>query len=186
MQSFSSSSSKGVQACSIRFGAELTIPWILAFPCLLKRFGALRLTDSFHKYALRNIRCRTNQYSRSFIPNNVELWNSLDNMFFMYPIIWILLNHGFLFIYCSLFLSCTLGVFEVTGSVHFVFHLCSAIRFVCHLCSNIVYCVLPCDWLYIADMYFPSNVQFTSVIIIIKQKVHFRFLLVGLPSLLAS
>ena len=25
---------------------------------------------------------RTNQYSRSFIPNNVELWNSLHNMIF--------------------------------------------------------------------------------------------------------
>ena len=41
-----------------------------------------RLTDSLHtcKYALRNICCRTNQYSRFFIPSNVELWNSLDNM----------------------------------------------------------------------------------------------------------
>ena len=37
---------------------------------------------TLHKYALRNIRCRTNQYSRSFMPNNVELWNSLDNMIF--------------------------------------------------------------------------------------------------------
>ena len=46
-----------------------------------------------------------------------------------------------------------------TGSVHFVFHLCSAIRFVRHLCSNIAYCVLPCDWLYIADMYFLSDVS---------------------------
>ena len=61
-------------------------------------------------------------------------------------------------------------------SVHFVFHLCSAIRFVCHLCSNIVYCVLLCDWLYIADMYFPSDVQCTSIIIIIiSQGVCQRF-----------
>ena len=62
------------------------------------------------------------------------------------------------------------------GPVHFVFHLCSAIRFVRHLCSNIhvvytymciVYRLLSCDWLYIADMHFPSDVQFTSVIVII-------------------
>ena len=39
-------------------------------PMPFEKVWSTRLTDSFHKY------------SRSFFPNNVELWNSLDNMIF--------------------------------------------------------------------------------------------------------
>ena len=100
------------------------------FRNLFHWFYFTRLTDSFHKYALRNIRCRTNRYSRSFIPNNVELWNSLDNM--IYLIIWLI---PFYFLDClnlCLFL------------VHSFFHVLWV-----YLGSRALYtlyftCVLPC------------------------------------------
>ena len=60
---------------------------------------------------------RTNQYSRSFIPNNVELWNMIfdvsDNLnSFKSRVNTFLLSRlpWFLCVSCSLFLSCTLGV----------------------------------------------------------------------------
>jgi hypothetical protein len=44
----------------------------------LKKFSKhTRLAESSHKLSLKSIKCKTNQFQRSFLPSTVALWNSL-------------------------------------------------------------------------------------------------------------
>ena len=52
------------------------------YPPLLVPSRMTRCTAAMHDYVLLAPRCRTLQYSRSFVPASVTLWNSLPSNVF--------------------------------------------------------------------------------------------------------
>ena len=82
-----------------------------------------------HRYTYAPLRCRTSQYSRTFIPFSVSLWNDLANLVFdggqcffiglscsLYPYYNLLIFFPFLF-FLSIGRYCGAGVFGLIGCI---------------------------------------------------------------------
>ena len=57
-------------------------PLFACLPIPFRRERLTRRTEALHDRAFEPVRCRSNQYSRSFIPTFVERWNGLDSSVF--------------------------------------------------------------------------------------------------------
>ena len=57
-------------------------PLIACLPAPYRRERLARRAEALNEFAFESVRCRTNQYSRSFIPAFVDKWNSLGNSVF--------------------------------------------------------------------------------------------------------
>ena len=57
-------------------------PLVAFLPARFQRERLTRRTEALHDNAFEHVRCRTNQFARSFIPAFVDKWNGLDNSVF--------------------------------------------------------------------------------------------------------